>query len=265
MTNPAETYEEFFVPVIFGPAAGQLVEIAAPVAGDQVLDVACGTGAVLRRVAAVIGNAGALHGVDTNPAMLAVARRVADRDGLSAELHETSVDALPFAEGVFDVVLCSQGLQFFPDRRAALAEMHRVLRPGGRLAVGVWQDLSRHPFQLAHLRALEAHLGVRGATTPFSLGDEDELRALLEEAGFETVAVESATITGQAEEPDELVARMTDAASAGVPAMQQLEASERQGVVEAVTHDLRPQLEELTNDGRVALTFHAHLARATRG
>lgn len=265
MSNPAETYEEFFVPVIFGPAAAQLVEVAAPASGDRVLDVACGTGAALRRAAAVSGNAGALHGIDANPGMLAVARRVADRDGLPVELHEASVDALPFADGDFDVVLCSQGLQFFADRRAALAEMRRVLRPGGQLAVGVWQDLARHPFQLAHLRALAAHLGVRGATTPFSLGDEDELRALLEDAGFETVAVESATITGQVEHPDELVARMTHAASAGIPAMQQLEDSERQAVVEAVIHDLRPQLEELSTDGRVALIFHAHLARATRG
>ena len=98
------------------------------------VDVACGTGVVARLAAARVGPAGAVTGVDVTPGMLAVARSIS-ADGPPIEWHEASAGKLPLPDASADVVLCSLGLQFFPDREAALREMRRILVPGGRLAV----------------------------------------------------------------------------------------------------------------------------------
>ena len=98
------------------------------------LDVACGTGTVARLAAARVGSAGAVTGVDLTPGMLAVARRI-EAEGAPIDWQEASADRLPLPDASADVALCSLGLQFFPDRPAALREMRRVLIPGGRLAV----------------------------------------------------------------------------------------------------------------------------------
>jgi ubiquinone/menaquinone biosynthesis C-methylase UbiE len=71
--------------------------------------------------------------------MLRVAERCARNEGATGiEWHNGDVGAMPFSDGAFDTVICQQGLQFFPDKAAALQEMARVLAPGGRLALSVW-------------------------------------------------------------------------------------------------------------------------------
>jgi len=105
-----------------------------------VLDVACGTGVVTRAAAERVASGGRVAGIDLNPGMIAVARSLPPTAGAAIEWHEASALALPFADSGFDVVLCQQGLQFFPDKALALREMRRVLRPGGRLALSVWNN-----------------------------------------------------------------------------------------------------------------------------
>ena len=98
---------------------------------------------------------------------------------------------MPFDEGAFDVVLCQQGLQFMPDRSAAVAEMARVLAPGGRLAVSVWRSPS--PFGIALREILDRRFG-EGTTAPwqvmYSLGDRNELRTLAVDAGLRSARVQ---------------------------------------------------------------------------
>ena len=146
------------------------------------LDVACGTGVVTRLAAERVGGA-AVVGADVHPGMLAVARK-ADPDG-AIEWLEARAEALPLEDATFDVVLCQIGLQFFGDRRVALREMHRVLRPGGRVVLNVPGPM---PPLLAVLeQALRRHVGPEAAgfvAAVFSLHDSHELRELLGSAGF---------------------------------------------------------------------------------
>src|SRR3712207_3990859 len=138
--SAAELYERHLVPAITSLWAADLVERAAPQPGERVLDVACGTGIVARRAAERMGS-GRVVGLDINPGMLAVARALPPGSGPAIEWHEGSVLDMPFPEGSFDVCLCQLGLQFFPDRAAALREMRRVLRTGGRLTLSVFSAL----------------------------------------------------------------------------------------------------------------------------
>ena len=144
MSSPAETYEAYLVPTFFAPLTTRVVEVAQPQPGDRVLDAACGTGVVARRVAAIVGAQGRVVGLDLNPAMLAVAIRRRER-GLTIDWHEGGIEALPFPDGDFDLGVCQHGLQFVPDRAGAVAEMRRVLRDGGRVDDSVSQSLRASP------------------------------------------------------------------------------------------------------------------------
>ena len=116
--SAAELYERHLVPAISSLWAADLVERAAPQAGERVLDVACGTGIVARLAAERMG-LGHVVGLDLNAAMLAVARSLPYGPGPAIEWHEGSVLDMPFPDDLFDLCLCQLGLQFFPDRVAA--------------------------------------------------------------------------------------------------------------------------------------------------
>ena len=120
-----ENYERYLVSTIFSPWAAHLADFAAPRLGEHVLDVACGTGIVARLVAGRVGPKGRVVGLDSSAAMLAEARSLSPISGTAVEWSEASALAIPFPETTFNLVLCQQGLQFFPDRPAALHEMHR--------------------------------------------------------------------------------------------------------------------------------------------
>src|SRR3546814_18138199 len=91
----------------------------------------------------------------------------------------------------FDLVLCQQGLQFFPDRPAALREIRRVLAPEGRTVVSVWQDLDYHPVYKALFDAPARKLRTNDTDfdVPFSLGNDADMRTLLQEAAFGPIAL----------------------------------------------------------------------------
>jgi SAM-dependent methyltransferase len=162
--------------------------------GQSVLDVACGTGAVATGAAARVGATGSVTGVDNNPGMLAVASA---RSRHEVRWQEADAQMLPFPDRSFDRVICQLGLQYFPDRLAAMQEMHRVLRPGGRAVVLVWRDLNHSPGFVALVDALEIHAGPAAATimrAPFVFGDDPRpLVSLHEDAGFADVTVQAVT------------------------------------------------------------------------
>jgi ubiquinone/menaquinone biosynthesis C-methylase UbiE len=158
-------------------------------AGERVLDVACGTGVVARVAVPAVGEVGQVVGVDVNEGMLGMARTAPPPPGTAITWQQGDAAALPLPNTAFDVVLCQQGLQYFPQRAAALREMARVLVPGGRLALSVWRPIERQPFFVALVAAIESHVSAEvGALqrAAFTLGDADELRGLLTAAGFRT-------------------------------------------------------------------------------
>lgn len=186
-----ENYERYFVPAIGAPVADDLIEVADLRENERVLDVACGTGAVARLASALVGEGGAVAGLDVNPGMLAVARASTPVDA-TIEWHEASAQDMPFPDEAFDVVLCQMGLQFIPDKEVALKEMWRVLNSHGRLIINM-PGPPPPAFEIL-AEALELHIKPEAAgfvNQVFSLHDTKEVESLLIDAGFRQVTVES--------------------------------------------------------------------------
>jgi SAM-dependent methyltransferase len=117
------------------PPAARLVKFAGVRAGQRVLDVGCGTG-VVAITAARMG--AKVTGIDLTPELLERARENSRIAGLQVDWQEGDVEQLPFGDGVFDVVLSQFGHMFAPRPSVALAEMLRVLKPGGTIAFATW-------------------------------------------------------------------------------------------------------------------------------
>jgi SAM-dependent methyltransferase len=194
--DAAQMRERYSVRYFIGPWTPGLIAVAALQPGERALDVACGTGVVTRLVAPAVGATGQVTGLDINPAMLAVARSLPPPSGASITWVEGNAVAMDFPDASFDVILCQQGLQFFPDKAAALREMHRVLVPGGRMVLSVWK--SAGPYNVAVADALEHHVGVEAATrfrASRVVPNAGALYRLLIEAGFPAVEIRPSTMT----------------------------------------------------------------------
>lgn len=188
--NMGENYERYLVPTIFGPWAIDLVALAKPQPGERILDVACGTGAVAREAARVIGADGTVTGLDLNTGMLNIARSHDAQE--SVHWQEGSVQTMPFPDEAFSLVLCQQGIQYFPDRGVSLREMHRVLISGGRLVLSIWRAIERSPGFLALSQALAKHISPEvGILPPFALGDATGLATEVVTAGFHDVTTQT--------------------------------------------------------------------------
>jgi ubiquinone/menaquinone biosynthesis C-methylase UbiE len=255
--NPAQAYEQLYVPAFFRPIGNALLDRLQISAGDRVLDVACGTGIVARLIHGRVGAPKRLDGIDINPVMVAAAQTFAP----FAETRLGDATTLPFRDGDFDVVLCQHGLMFFPDRAKGLAEMRRVLSDQGRLGITTWRAVTEHPLNDAIMRAGRRHVDAP-IDLPFSLGDSDQLRTMIETAGFGDVAIE--TIEFSAHFPDaKAFTRMNLQAFAAVmPRFAMMSEAEREafiGVMEAETADVIAR----QRDGNgVRFPVRANVARA---
>lgn len=190
--NAAELYQRYLVPAITAKWAQDLVDRALLGAGEEVLDVACGTGVVARLAAAKVAP-GYVTGLDLNTGMLAVARGISN-EGAPISWKEGSALDLPFPSSRFDVILCQLGLQFIPDQPRALREMRRVLREPGRVALSVYSPVERTPGANAFVRALDEVLGTEGSRIKrgeHSFAGPAQLETLLHAAGFVDVDVQA--------------------------------------------------------------------------
>lgn len=151
-----ERYEQFAAPIM-APFIAAVLDTVDLFPGAQVLDLACGTGFVARAAAGRVGPTGHVVAADINEGMLRMAAARAPRMYPDIEFVQAPADSLPFEEAAFDVVVCQQGAQFFPDLDAALKEVARVLRPGGRIALTTWAPKERSPYFDAQFRVIEEY------------------------------------------------------------------------------------------------------------
>lgn len=123
------------------PAQESLLAEADLQSGYRVLDVSCGTGLVTVPIAEIVKPEGTVTGIDLSEKMIAKARsRIENRGLKNVAFHHMDAEALDLPDNSFDTVICSLGLMYFPDPAMAIAEMYRVLKPGGQLAALVWGE-----------------------------------------------------------------------------------------------------------------------------
>ncbi len=254
--SAAEVYEEFFVPSLFEQWAGCMIEAAGIASGHRILDVACGTGVLARAASDRVGPGGAVVGLDSNAGMLAVATRKAP----GIEWRHARAEALPFDGESFDRVVSQFGLMFFDDQAAAIREMLRVVRRGGRVAVAVWASLAATPGYAAVVTLLERLFGEAAAgalRAPFVLGDRELLGRVLVEAGVDNAQI--TTQSGMARFSSIRSWMYTDVK--GWTLADQIDDRQLEILVKEADEVLQPFVGV---DGRVAFDLSAHIVTVTR-
>lgn len=195
-TPPSEIYEQYMVPSIFNRWAAALLESVSPQPGDRVLDLACGTGVVARMAAPMVQPGGEVFGLDLNGAQIATARTIDS----SIDWQEGDAGSLSFADEGFDLVVCQQGFQFFPDRVQVVKEIHRVLKPGGRVGITVWSSIGASPGYLAIANSLGKVVGESAAgllDELFAFTSPDEVGQFFADGGFPDTNVTTPRINAQ--------------------------------------------------------------------
>src|SRR6266436_4396935 len=160
-------YDTHLVPLIFEPYAADLVNRLSSGSRSRVLEIAAGTGVVTRALASVLPESVSIIATDLNQPMLDQAATVGTKR--TVQWQQADAMLLPFHDGTFDAVVCQFGVMFFPDRRRAYAQAHRVLRSGGLFIFNVWDrieenefaDTVRDPARLAEATDIAAEAIVR--------------------------------------------------------------------------------------------------------
>lgn len=223
----------------------------------------------LRRVGwRVVGAAGRFVGVDVNPGMIDVAKRLPTPDGVTIDWQEGDATSLDLDDDAFDLVVCQQGLQFFSDRVAGAREWQRVLAPGGRAVVATWRGLDVHPLwkalaeaELPHLREIGVNVTGEDLVAPISLGSEDELQTVLEAAGFQEVEIVERSIEARFTTPERFVERLEYAYAAVIPQL-----AEDPGMFDryltSIMEETREIVAEYRRGDHVVVPMHTHIAVA---
>jgi SAM-dependent methyltransferase len=197
--NVPAFYDRFLGPFFFDPYAREIARQIAASAPATVLEIACGTGIVTRRLRQALPPASQIVATDLHQPMLDFAR--ARLSG--ADIHWRTADAqeLPFRNGAFDAAVCQFGLMFIPDKEAAFREARRVLQPGGTLAVTTWCSLEDNPTARIAAETLERLFPddpPRFHQIPHGMNDPVVLDRLARGAGFQTVTIERVDLEASA-------------------------------------------------------------------
>ena len=246
---------------IFGQCGSRLLELLRPSPGSKLFDVGSGTGAVALQASAWVGPEGQVTGSDVAMGMVALAREAVTRQG-SAGIAFCQMDAerLGVPTASFDSVTCAFSLFQFPDMERALAEMWRVLKPGGRLALSNWGVGYFSPIASLQ-RDLFREFGLRPLLTNPIVFKTDVLRALLRKTAFTAVELIEETEGVWFENPEEIWAFNLDMGPFPVMLRRQLSAERRRELERQFTIMLR----ELMTDQGIPCEFHLLYALAEKG
>ncbi len=180
--------------VLLAPVADLLIDRARPAAGERIVDVGCGSGAISIALAQKVGPSGHVMGIDISAPMLTRARQVAPA-GLPVDFVLADATVYPFAPDSFDLLVSRFGVMFFAEPARSFANLRRGLKPSGRLAFACWREPRQNPFFMTPLQAVYKHvpkLPQQGPEDPgpFSFASEARVHRILGEAGFSRVAME---------------------------------------------------------------------------
>ena len=181
-------YDEILVPRMFTPWGELLLDTVGVDAADVALDVACGPGSVTRLLSDHVAGTGRVTGADLSPAMLKIAVSGLPHEGGAIDWVACPADALLVENHAFDVIVCQQGLQFFPDKPAALARCTAPVGTGRAARRRLLVIDRRLTDVSAMASALDVYFGDDAGNSyragPFGLTDASELARLVEEAGL---------------------------------------------------------------------------------
>jgi SAM-dependent methyltransferase len=184
-------YDRYLGPVLFEPYAADLVSRLPKREGLRVLELACGTGIVTRRLREALPGSATLTATDLNGAMVDYARAAVATDGIVWQ--QADAQALAFDDGSFDVVVCQFGFMFLPDKVQGFREARRVLDADGVLLANVWHSLDANPAPGA-IRTALAELYPDDPPgfmeTPYGYHDSERIRADMSAAGWEDVQLD---------------------------------------------------------------------------
>ena len=181
-------YDRHMGPALFEPYAVDLAARLEVAEGGRVLELACGTGIVTRHLRRAMPASATLVATDLNQAMVDYARTAVPAEGI--EWQAADAQALPFADGSFDAVVCQFGVMFLPDKVAGFREALRVLRPGGVMLTSTWGSLDENVLAGSIDRTLADIFPddpPRFMHTPYGYHDRDRIRADVRAAGWERV------------------------------------------------------------------------------
>lgn len=254
-----EMYERWLVGPLFLPWAKLTLDELNLSQDDSVLDIACGTGIVARVAKERLGDTGHVVGIDVSADMLAVARTVAP----DIDWREGNASSLPLSEGEqFDIVVCQQGLQFFPDKTQAIAQMRQALAEHGRLAVATWRSDEEIPFFRELRTVAERHLGAI-TDQRYAFGDAVLLERLLRDTGFHEIDVKTVARTIRFEDGEPFI-RLNTMAFVGMSTTgRAMSDEERKRVMENIIKESAPVLQRYSDRSELAFELRTNLAIAT--
>jgi SAM-dependent methyltransferase len=227
------------------PVSAWMVEHAGLQPGQRVLELAAGPGDTGFLAAELIRPGGTLVSSDASEEMLAIARSRAREQGIeNVEFAHLELEWIDLPAATVDTILCRWGIMLIVDPAAAVKEMRRVLRPGGRATVAVWDEAVKNPWATIPGRAMITlgHTQPPDPTAPgmFALAPADRLKSLLEDGGFMDVQVESVAVSRPAPGPDAFIAETLDCSGIFAGEYKNLSEGDRHAVRAEIAKLLEP-------------------------